>query len=128
VWARTFNEIGTLYSDQWDHVEEQRIREACEEVGLPMGYGRLGETPEQLTWGVALSSDDSYDADMADEVTVTIVDDAEVPPEKVAELAAEVSKWEKGEATDGTWKDAPEAIITQPGNTVVVRRRSKKTL
>lgn len=125
---RSFYEFGDLYGGQWELVEEVLIRNECEEHGIPMGYGRVGRTPRQLTWALAVSSGDSYDPTMADEVTVTVVDDAEVPLEKVAQLASEASKWESGGFADGTWKDAPEAIIAQPGKTVVVRRRGKKTL
>ncbi len=128
IWVHSFHEFGDLYGGQWERVEEQLIRSECEEHGVPMGYGRVGRPPRQLTWSMALPSEESYDPTMADEVSVTVVDDAELPPEKVAELASEVSKWEKGDAADGTWKDAPEAIIAQPGKTVVVRRRSKKAL
>lgn len=38
--------IGCLYGVSYDEREAMRIREACEELGLPMGYGRVHATPE----------------------------------------------------------------------------------
>lgn len=48
-----FRELGCLYGHQWELAEAKLIREDCEEVGIPMGYGRVGEMPRQLTWGTA---------------------------------------------------------------------------
>lgn len=48
-----FREYGNLYGHQWELAEARLIRDACEEVGLPMGYGRVGKVPRQLTWGQA---------------------------------------------------------------------------
>jgi hypothetical protein len=45
-----WNEFGSLYwhgsgIDEWEAGE---LREECEEVGLPMGYGRVQREPLQL--------------------------------------------------------------------------------
>lgn len=70
LWVRAFNEFGSLYGGQWERAEEQLIRLECEEQGLPMGYGRVGRAPRQLTWGMAVAveaeveEEDSEDSDM----------------------------------------------------------------
>lgn len=41
-----------LYGHGWEITEEWFIREECEEIGLPMGYGRVGKGPQQISWGM----------------------------------------------------------------------------
>jgi hypothetical protein len=48
-----FEEHGDLYGHQWELAEATLILEECAEIGLPMGYGRVGRPPVQLTWGIA---------------------------------------------------------------------------
>ena len=52
-WLQMYDEQGDLYAPEWDLVEAQLIREACEEIGLPMGYGRIGKTPQHLSLDIA---------------------------------------------------------------------------
>ncbi len=56
-----FEEHGDLYGRQWELAEAVLIREECQEIGLPMGYGRVGRTPSQLTWGIATAPDARVD-------------------------------------------------------------------
>lgn len=49
TWADYYRATGQLYGDDHDEVEAIRIRAECEEAGLPMGYGRVGRVPVQLT-------------------------------------------------------------------------------
>jgi hypothetical protein len=51
--ATMFRELGCLYGHQWELAEARFIREECEAVGIPMGYGRVGQKPRQLTWSAA---------------------------------------------------------------------------
>lgn len=44
-----FTEYGCLYGPDYDQREATMIRLECEERGLPMGYGRVGRTPVQLS-------------------------------------------------------------------------------
>ena len=44
AFTSCFREHGTLYGRDYDQVEEATIRELCEELGIPMGYGRVGKT------------------------------------------------------------------------------------
>lgn len=55
-WAAMFRELGSLYGHQWEQAEARSIREACEEVGLPMGYGRVGKVSEQITWDMTMAA------------------------------------------------------------------------
>jgi hypothetical protein len=43
-----FRARGSLYGAGYDELEAANIRELCEELGIPMGYGRVGKTPSQL--------------------------------------------------------------------------------
>jgi hypothetical protein len=122
VWKSIFEDIRSLYSDGWESAEASFIREQCEEQGLLMGYGRIGREPEQIAWANAAGSDDTYDASMPDEMTVTVADG--VPSEAHPDIEpGEAERWECGDFADGTWKDAPEALIVKPGQTVKVVRR-----
>lgn len=40
--------FGVLYGQDYDLLETRLIRAACEAVGVPMGYGRVGKAPTQL--------------------------------------------------------------------------------
>lgn len=121
LWKNIFEDIRSLYSDGWESAEASFIREQCESQGLPMGYGRVGREPEQVAWAIAAGSDDMYDAGMPDEI-VTVVDG--VPSEAHPDIApGEAERWERGDFADGTWRDAPEALIVKPGQTVKVVRR-----
>ena len=44
--ARCFAALGDLYGAGYERAESASIREACEELGLPMGYGRVSALPE----------------------------------------------------------------------------------
>jgi hypothetical protein len=49
AYTRGFAELGTLYGGLGsDDVEAQAIRDECDEIGLPMGYGRVPSAPIQL--------------------------------------------------------------------------------
>jgi hypothetical protein len=50
-----------LYGRGWEVAETSFIREECEAMDLPMGYGRVGRAPHQLTWGVACAPDPRVD-------------------------------------------------------------------
>lgn len=56
-----YQQYGDLYSHGWETAETWFIREECEEIGLPMGYGRVGRTPEPLSWGIATAPDHRVD-------------------------------------------------------------------
>ena len=63
IWVRSFYEFGDLYGGQWELVEEVLIRNECEEHGIPMGYGRVGKAPRQLTWGMTVPKRQYEDSD-----------------------------------------------------------------
>lgn len=63
VFKSMFQEHGDLYGRQWELAEVEFIREECDEVGLPMGYGRVGREPVQLTWGTATAPNPRVDWD-----------------------------------------------------------------
>ena len=47
--AEQFVTLGSLYVGlSWDQSEQAMIRHECEQLGLPMGYGRVAATPIQL--------------------------------------------------------------------------------
>lgn len=48
-YLRLWDENGSLYGGGYDVVEERAIRAELEELGIPMGYGRVGRRPTQLT-------------------------------------------------------------------------------
>jgi hypothetical protein len=123
LWTNVFREIHSLYSDQWEQSETSIIRDMCEQdFGLPMGYGRVGRAPQHLEWPLAVGFDDSYHQPMPDEVVhVTVVDGttADQHPEIAPD---EADRWIRGDFADGTWEDAPDALIVKPGQKVVVTR------
>lgn len=48
--ADLFKQLHSLYpAGDWERSETEIIRFECEKLGLPMGYGRVGATPVQLT-------------------------------------------------------------------------------
>jgi len=52
-WLLMWDEQGDLYAPDWELVEAHHIREECEEMGVPMGYGRIGKPPQHLSLDVA---------------------------------------------------------------------------
>lgn len=48
MYCECFRRLGSLYGSDVE-AEVAFIREDCEALGVPMGYGRLGKAPEVLT-------------------------------------------------------------------------------
>lgn len=50
AFAEGYRQLGSLYGGlDADTAEARLIRRECEEHGVPMGYGRVGRAPVQLT-------------------------------------------------------------------------------
>lgn len=49
IYADTYRAIGSLYGAGYESVESANIRDELEELGLPMGYGRVGRAPSVLS-------------------------------------------------------------------------------
>ncbi len=43
-----FRETGELYGHEYSEVESLLIRDELEQIGVPMGYGRVGRAPSVL--------------------------------------------------------------------------------
>ena len=61
MYVAAFREYGSLYDFHRDPVEQQCIRDECEAIGVPMGYGRVGTAPHVL--GDEYLPGNHYDAD-----------------------------------------------------------------
>jgi hypothetical protein len=48
-WSHWFREYGSVYSDSFEADEALEIRVACEQMGVPMGFGRVPRAPIQLS-------------------------------------------------------------------------------
>lgn len=48
-YLNAWRDVRTLYAHDYEDVEERAIRAELEELGIPMGYGRVGRVPTQLT-------------------------------------------------------------------------------
>ncbi len=60
--TENFREWGDLYGSDYLEVEAIEMREECEQVGVPMGYGRVGKTLSVLAeeyWPAA--ANDNYE-------------------------------------------------------------------
>jgi hypothetical protein len=48
MYVAAFRDFGLLYDATRDAFEAGEIRDECEALGVPMGYGRVGKTPTLL--------------------------------------------------------------------------------
>lgn len=48
AYVNVFEALGCLYGAPYEETEALAIREECEALGLPMGYGRVADAPAPL--------------------------------------------------------------------------------
>jgi len=49
MYVAGYRDFGALYDATLEPLEAACIRDECEALGLPMGYGRVGKTPTLLS-------------------------------------------------------------------------------